>query len=90
MIALDGIHCDVCAIECLLNRYCDVVCSISNLCIVISPNIVRGVVACPDEEVGLDGIADIGKHALETFLWDVAVVSSPWACLTAWISWEAV
>jgi hypothetical protein len=77
-------------VEHFLNGKGDIQGGIADLEDIVSPHIVRRIVASPEEDVGLHNIPHIFQHVIERSRGKIALVGAPEACLAGGIGGEAI
>ena len=76
MITLDRVYTNVSIAKDRLDSSCNVVGCVSNFEIVVSPNVVWGVITSPEEQFWLNNITDILQHAIQSDGRKIALIRS--------------
>jgi hypothetical protein len=90
MIANDGIECSVFPCQLLLYHICNVLRTFDNRLLRVHPDVVRIVVASPEEQLRLDLCFHILQHRPDRPLGYVAVIVDPEASLFGRLTGETI
>jgi hypothetical protein len=90
VVALDRVDGNIWRVEDSLDGESDIFGSIAHFKDIVRPHVVRGIVACPEEDVGLYYISHILKHVIESSRRKITLVWSEESSLPARISWEPI
>jgi hypothetical protein len=90
VVALDRVDGDVGRVEDFLDGQSNIQGGVAHFEHIVRPHVVRGVVARPEEDVGLDHISYVLQHVIQSSRRKVTLVRSEESSLSARVSREPV